>query len=97
MALKKFDVAYFAASCDTHEDNTRFAKQLEADYAILSDPETETAKAFGVVTEARRFPFRWTFYIGKDGKLLHIDKKVDVRSHGADIVAKLKELGVAEK
>lgn len=70
---------------------------MRADYAILSDPKTDTAKAYGVVTEARRFPFRRTFYISKDGKILHIDKKVNVTSHGADIVAKLKELGVAER
>ena len=42
-------------------------------------------------------PFRWTFYIGKDGKILHVDKNVKAGSHGNDIVAKLKELGVAKK
>ena len=78
-------------------DNTRFAESLDADYAILSDPESEAAAAYGVVTESRKFPFRWTFFIGKDGKILHIDKKVVVTSHGDDIVAKLKELGVAKK
>ena len=38
-----------------------------------------------------------TFYIGEDGKILHIDKTVKTTSHGADIAAKLKELGVAAK
>lgn len=38
---------------------------------------------------------RWTFYIGKDGKILFIDKNVKTSTHGADVSAKLKELGVA--
>jgi peroxiredoxin Q/BCP len=40
---------------------------------------------------------RWTFYIGKDGKILFIDKDVKVDTAGADIAAKLAELGVARK
>ena len=40
---------------------------------------------------------RWTFYIGKDGKVLFIDKEVKVDTAGADIAAKLAELGVAEE
>jgi peroxiredoxin Q/BCP len=38
---------------------------------------------------------RWTFYIGKDGRILHVDKEVKVDTAGADIAAKLGELGVA--
>jgi peroxiredoxin Q/BCP len=37
---------------------------------------------------------RWTFYIGKDGKVLFIDKDVKVDTAGADIAAKLAALGV---
>ena len=74
--------------------NKAFAKSLELDYPILSDPSKETAKAYGVLSE-RGFANRWTFYIGKDGKILSIDDKVKAGAHGADVVAKLKELGVA--
>jgi len=52
------------------------------------------AKAYRVVTAKRKLPFRWTFYIGKNGKILHIDKSVKAKSHGADVAKKLKELGV---
>ena len=40
---------------------------------------------------------RWTFYIGKDGTILHIDKGVKVATAGQDIAAKLAELGVAKR
>jgi peroxiredoxin len=33
---------------------------------------------------------RWTFYIGPDGKIVNIDKKVNPAQSGADIVANLK-------
>ncbi len=95
--LKKLDVAYFTASCDTADENKKFADSLELDYPILSDPTTETAKAYGLITGDKKTPVRWTFYIGKDGKILHIDKMVQTGSHATDVAAKLKELGVAEK
>jgi peroxiredoxin Q/BCP len=40
---------------------------------------------------------RWTFYIAPDGKILHIDKAVKTTSAGADVAAKLAELGVAKR
>jgi peroxiredoxin Q/BCP len=90
-------VAYFTASCDDAETNKKFAESLNLDYPILSDPGRETAKAYGVVTGDRKTATRWTFYIGTDGKILFIDDKVKAGAHGADVVAKLKELGIAEK
>jgi peroxiredoxin Q/BCP len=86
---------YFAASCDTVETNTRFAESLDLDYPILSDPEKKTAKAYGVVTATRELPFRWTFFIGKDGRILYVDREVKPREAGKQILAKLEELKVA--
>jgi peroxiredoxin Q/BCP len=40
---------------------------------------------------------RWTFYIGKDGKILFIDKDVKPDTAGADVARKLAELGVAKR
>lgn len=42
-------------------------------------------------------PERWTFYIDPEGKIVQIDKKVNSGSHGADIAAQLKQLGVPVK
>ena len=41
-----------------------------------------------------RLASRTTFYIGRDGKVLYIDRDVHPASHGADVAAKLAELGV---
>jgi peroxiredoxin Q/BCP len=76
--------------------NTKFARKLELDYPLLSDTSKKTAKEYGVVHEERAVPERWTFYIGKDGKILHVEKKVKAREHGPQVLATLKELGVEE-
>lgn len=96
-AIRKFDVAYFTASCDTVDRNTEFAKKLELDFPILSDPGKKVAEAYGVVHPGRAVPERWTFVIGTDGKILHVDKKVKAAIHGEDLVALLNKLDIAHK
>ncbi len=76
------------------ELNTKFAKSLEVDYPILSDPGKKVARAYGVVTAQRSVPYRWTFYIGKDGKILKVDRKVKAATDGETAAATLKALGV---
>lgn len=95
--LRKFQVAYFTASVDQPADNKKFADDLGLDYPILSDPDKKVAEEYGVVNPQRGVAQRWTFYIGKDGKILFIDKSVNTEQHGKDIAKKLDELGVAKK
>jgi peroxiredoxin Q/BCP len=93
--IRKFDVALFAASVDDAEKNRKFAESLDLDYPILSDPAKEVAKAYGVLMPVVRIASRHTFYIGADGKIIFIDRDVNVNTAGADIAARLEELGVA--
>ena len=80
-------------SVDTLADNTAFAKKENADFPILADPTKETARKYGVLRDLGALgevANRWTFYIGADGKIVNIDKKVNPAQSGADIVANLK-------
>jgi len=90
-------VTYFAASVDTAEDNRKFAESLELDYPILSDPGKGVARSYGVVQGDRAYATRWTFYIGKDGRILAIEKKVSTATAGRDMAAKLAELGIPKR
>jgi thioredoxin-dependent peroxiredoxin len=92
--LHDLKVAYFTASVDTPEENEKFAKSLDLDYPILSDPDKTVAKEYGVLNPQRGFANRWTFYIDKAGVIKEIDKKVNAPQAGPDIAAKLKELGL---
>lgn len=87
-------MAYFAASTDDPDTNTQFAQSLELSYPILSDPSKAVAQAYGVVG-LLPWASRWTFYIGKDGRILDIDKDVSVSTAGAEVARRLDALGVA--
>jgi peroxiredoxin Q/BCP len=88
-------------SVDTLEDNTRFAKEHEADFPILADPSKEAAKKYGVIRSdvppEKQFAARWTFYIAPDGKIVAIDKSPTTSTAGAVMIKKLDELGVKKK
>ena len=49
-----------------------------------------------MLNQGNGFARRWTYYIGKDGKVLAIDKEVKPASSAEDMVAKLQELGVEQ-
>lgn len=82
---------------DDLETNTKFAQSLSADYPILSDPDKSVARAYGVLIPGVGVPNRWTFYIGADGKILEIDRKVKAATAGKDIAAALARLGVPRR
>jgi peroxiredoxin Q/BCP len=98
--IRKYDVTYFMVSVDPldatsdNKGNKAFADAMHADFPLLSDPTKEIAKAYGVLNEQRGFANRWTFYIGKDGKIQAIDRDVQTRlaTSAEDMAAKLGEL-----
>lgn len=94
--IREFDVAYFMASVDPLEDNMGFAAQEKADFPLLSDPTKATAAAYGVLN-TRGVSNRWTFYIGKDGRIAAIEKRVNPATSAEDMIAKLGELKVSRK
>lgn len=99
--IEKFDVTYFMASVDPVEGekgNQAFAKAHKARFPILSDPTKKTAAAFGVLSP-QGYSSRWTFYIGKDGRIAFIDRDVSSRlaTSAQDMASKLAELGVASR
>jgi len=94
--IKKYNVKYFMASVDPIEGeqgNKAFAAAHNADFPLLSDPDKKTAEAYGVLN-GRPVASRWTFYIGKDGKIMAIEKKINPPTSAEDMATKLGELKV---
>ena len=91
--LKRLEVAYFMASVDPVEKNREFAEQYEADFPLLSDPTKQAARDYEVLSLGM-YAKRHTFYIGKDGNILFIDRDVRPAQSAQDMAAKLEELGV---
>ncbi len=94
--LKRYQVAYFAASTDKPETNKEFAKKLGLNFPLLSDPGAPIARAYGVAG-VMPIASRWTFIIGKDGKILALDKDVNPDTAGDDLIKRLEELGIPKK
>jgi thioredoxin-dependent peroxiredoxin len=63
------------------------------DFRLLSDPTKKTAEAYGVLNQGG-IANRWTFYMGKDGRILAIDKTVKPATSAEDMAARLGELKV---
>ena len=80
---------------DDAETNRKFAESLNLDYPILSDPGKETARAYGVLQGS--YAARCTFYIGVDGRILHIDRDVKPASAGDDVAKRLEQLKIARR
>jgi peroxiredoxin Q/BCP len=99
--IKKFDAAYFMASVDTVEQAKAFGEAHNADFPLLSDPDKKVADAYGTLRDYGGqigvVSQRWTFYIGKDGRIMAIDKAVKPATSAEDVAAKLAELKVALK
>jgi peroxiredoxin Q/BCP len=98
--IKKFNAQYFMISVDPldgDKGNKAFADTYHADFPLLSDPAKDTANSYGVLNAERGFANRWTFYIGKDGKITAIDKTVKPATSAEDMAAMLKQLGVEER
>jgi peroxiredoxin Q/BCP len=89
-------VAYFMVSVDTPEDNKGFAEKEKADFPMLSDPEKKVAEAYGVLSGSG-LARRWTFFIGPDGKILHVETQGHTTDAGDFLTKKLTELGVKKK
>ena len=99
--IKKFDAAYFMISVDPVEQSKAFGDEHKADFPLLADPTKKTAEAYGVLRDFGGdigvVANRWTFYIGKDGRIAAIDKAVKPATAAEDVAAKLAELKVAAK
>ena len=82
-------------------DKQQVVEKKAADFPMLADPTKQTATAYGVLSDFGGsfgvMAQRWTFYIGKDGRIVAIDKTVRPASSAEDMVAKFGELKFAMK
>jgi peroxiredoxin Q/BCP len=92
-AIRAFAARHYGISVGDAGTSREFAAALAVDYVILSDPDGGVARAYGVLGRSG-FPSRTTFFIGANGRILHIDRQVRPLSHGQDIAAALANLQI---
>ena len=95
--LGAFDVAVYMVSVDDPAENRRFAESLDASFPILSDPDRQVARAYGVAADDTSYAQRLTFFIDRQGIVRHVDRDVNPAEHGPAIARKLQELGFPKR
>ena len=95
-AIQKEGAVVLGVSTDSIESHDKFRGKFELSFPLLSDETADIAKMYGVWGEKNMYGRRiWgvkrtTFWIGPDGKIRKIWKKVDTKTHGQDVLDELK-------
>jgi len=87
-------VQIIGVSGDSVEGQKKFADKYKLPFALLADPESVVAKAFGVPT-MMGFAKRQSFII-KDGEIAWIVESAKTGDHAAEVQAALRELGLVK-
>ena len=95
--LSKAGAVVLGVSTDSLESHQKFLEKHELNFPLLSDETADIAKMYGVWKEKNMYGRRtWgvartTFWIGADGRIRKIYKKVDTAKHAEDILADMKD------
>src|SRR5688500_5664341 len=94
--IAKHHAVVLGVSTDPMESHKKFEEKHGLNFPLLSDQTSDVAKMYGVWKEKNMYGRRtWgvartTYWIGADGRIKKIYKKVDSARHAEDILADLK-------
>ena len=89
------DTVIVGVSPDSVKSHAAFAQKQSLKHILLSDPQHEAAKLYGVWQVKKNYGkeylgiVRSTFVIGKDGKIAKVYKSVKAKEHAAKVLADL--------
>jgi peroxiredoxin Q/BCP len=86
----------WAVSVDPAEVQAAFAAKLGLRFPLLSDTERKLSLLYGAAQDKTDLAARQSVLIDKSGVVRWIDGDVHVEIHGADVLAKMRELGMAK-
>ena len=93
--LSKHHAVVLGVSTDSLESHDKFKGKYDLNFPLLADQTADVAKMYGVWREKNLYGRRtWgvartTYWIGADGKIKKIYKKVDTSKHADEILADL--------
>jgi peroxiredoxin Q/BCP len=82
--LQKKGVIIIGISTDTAESHKAFAKNHQLPFVLVSDPNGDIAKKYGVPMD-EGYVKRQSFVVAPDGTVKKIYRKVDVTKHAQEI------------
>lgn len=78
-------------SVDSVESHKRFRTEQKFGFSLLADTEFKVSTQYSGIIERFNASQRTTFIIDKAGYIRAIDREVNVKTHGEDVAAQLKE------
>ena len=90
--IKEKDTVILGVSVDSVESHKNFVIENEFGFSLLADTEFHVSKQYSGIMERFNASKRVTFIIDKAGYIRAIDKKVNVKTHGEDVVKALKNV-----
>lgn len=94
--LTREGAVVLGVSTDPMESHEKFRSKYSLSFPLLSDESADVAKMYGAWKEKNLYGRRtWgvartTYWIGPDGRVKKVYKKIDTEKHGQDILADLK-------
>ena len=96
----EFDAAetqILAVSVDPAEGDRgqiAFAKQWQLAFPLIPDTQRSLSKLYGAVRNDNQLAARMTILIDKEGVVRFVDTNVNVQTHGDDMLAEMRKLGM---
>src|SRR5258708_38200509 len=93
--ISKAHAVVLGVSTDSLESHDKFRGKYDLNFPLLSDSTGDIVKMYGVWKEKNMYGKRYwgvartTFWIGPDGRIKKIWKKVDTKKHAEDVLAEL--------
>jgi len=87
-------IAVSVDPADGDKGQKAFAKAWGLEFPLVPDTDRHISKLFGAVQRDYELAARMTYLIDKQGVVRYVDTNVNVGTHGPDIVAKMRELGL---
>ena len=89
--IEATETVLFGVSVDDVESHKRFKAEQKFGFSLLADTEFEVSNQYSGIIENFNASKRTTFIIDKAGYIRVIDTEVNVKTHGEDVAALLKE------
>lgn len=94
--LARLNAVVLGVSVDPPQTQKEFCAEQKLPFPLLADSDGKVAKLFGVFNEERKLARRVTFILDPKGIVRAVDDKVNVRTHGQDLVKLLRTLQQGE-
>ena len=90
--IEATDSVLFGVSVDSVESHKRFRTEQKFGFSLLADTEFKVSTQYSGIIENFKASKRTTFIIDKAGYIRAIDREVNVKTHGENVVALIKEV-----